>query len=116
MPTAGGYSDDSAPGPKADGRDSAPPARAIKACKGRLIHDIKAHRPDAVLALGEPAASTLLDSKKGIRLLRGEGCQQSPYFDSPVVATFHPAAREPDKLAVMMSDVGKLVGCGESWR
>ena len=98
------------PPPKMNGRDSAPPDKAIKACKDRLIHDIEAHNPNAVLALGGTAAETLLDSEEGIRRLRGR-CTQSPFFDAPVVATFHPAAREPNKLAVMISDVGKLVGC-----
>lgn len=101
------------PPPKMDGRDNPPPALAIKACRNRLIHEIKTHKPSAVLALGGPAARTLLGSKEGIRLLRG-GCRESPFFDPPVVATFHPAAREPDKLAVMISDVGRLVACGET--
>lgn len=96
------------PPPKIDGRDNPPRARAIDACRNRLINDIKSHKPSAVLALGVPAAKTLLDSEEGIRRLRGR-CKQSPFFDAPLVATFHPAAREPDKLDVMISDVGKLV-------
>jgi uracil-DNA glycosylase family 4 len=99
------------PPPKENGRDNRPTARAIKACRERLIHEIKTRKAEAVLALGGPAARTLLDSNKGIREMRREGCQHSPFFESPVVATFHPAAREPDKLAVMISDVGRLVTC-----
>ena len=101
------------PPPKVDGRDNPPPALAIKACRRRLIDEIRSHKPYAVLALGGPSARTLLGSREGIRLLRG-GYKQSPYFDPPVVATFHPAAREPGKLAVMISDVGTLVTCGET--
>jgi uracil-DNA glycosylase len=96
------------PPPGPDGSDNPPPPPAIRACMDRLKHDINARNPDAVLALGGPAARTLLQSKLGIRVLRDRECQKSPLFDAPVVATFHPAAREPDKLAVMISDVAKL--------
>ena len=104
------------PPPKADGRDDDPPTGAIEACQDRLVHEIKTHKPEAVLALGTPAAQTLLQSKRGIRVLRHEDCQHSSLFDSPVVATFHPAAREPNKFAVMVSDVEKLVACGQAER
>jgi DNA polymerase len=97
------------PPPNPDGTDNPPPAPAIKACIDRLKHDIKAHDPDGVLALGGPASRTLLDSTKGIRVLRVGGPKKSPLFKPPVVATFHPKAREPNKLAVMISDVAKLV-------
>ena len=96
------------PPPNPDGSDNPPPPAAIRACMDRLKHDINARNPDAVLALGGPAARTLLQSELGIRVLRNRECQKSPLFDAPVVATFHPAAREPDKLAVMISDVAKL--------
>lgn len=101
------------PPPKANGRDNPPPAAAMEACKHRLFNDIKSHNPSAVLALGGPAVKTLLGSTEGVRRLRDGGCKQSPFFAPPVVATFHPAAREPDKLARMISDVGKLVACGK---
>ena len=104
------------PEPKADGTDNRPPSLAIKACFDRLKHEVTAHEPAAVLVLGKHAAGTVLESELGIHALRDRGCQMSPHFDPPVVATFHPAAREPDKLAVMIADVGKLVACGASQR
>jgi uracil-DNA glycosylase family 4 len=100
--------------PLRSGKDTSPNDPQIRACKQRLLHEIRTHHPDAVLAVGAPAAQTVLDTKKGIRLLRAEGCMQSPFFDSPVKATFHRKAREPNRLAVMISDIGKLVACGSS--
>ncbi len=104
------------PVPNPDGTDNPPPASAIKACLGRLIQDITSHDPDAVLALGGPAARTLLGLREGIRVLRARGCQKSRLFVPPVVATFHPASREPNKLDVMAADVANLVACGEAYR
>ena len=104
------------PVPKANGADNRPPAGAIKACFSRLIQEIESHRPDAVLALGTPAAQTLLDVTDGIRELRGKGCQESPFFDQPVVATFHPASREPNRLDVITADIERLVSCGQKYR
>jgi DNA polymerase len=101
---------------KPNGMDNHPSGPAKRACIGRLIHEIKSHNPDAVLALGEAAAGTLLESELGIRVLRQRSCQRSRFFAPPVVATFHPAAREPNKLAVMVGDTAKLVTCGESYR
>jgi uracil-DNA glycosylase len=101
---------------KPNGMDKHPSAPAKKACIDRLIHEIKSHNPDAVLALGKAAAGTLLESKLGIRVLRQRRCQQSRFFAPPVVATFHPAARESNKLAVIGGDIAKLVECGESYR
>lgn len=104
------------PPPNPDGTDNRPPTPAIEACMDRLRHDIKTHDPEAVLVLGGPAAKTLLQSKLGIRLLRERGCQESPFFDAPVVATLHPASREPNKLDVMTADVAQLVACGATHR
>lgn len=98
--------------PLKDGKNTAPKAPAVKACKDRLIYDIESHIPEGVLALGGPAAKTLLASKKGITELRVGGIKESPLFDRPVVATFHPAAalRNPDNFPSIISDVGKLIG------
>lgn len=97
--------------PMKDGRNTAPDESAIEACRDRLVHDIKTHMPSVVLALGGPAAQTLLDSEERISVLRVGGPKQSPFFDPPVVATFHPsyARRNSDNLSLLTSDVGKLL-------
>jgi uracil-DNA glycosylase len=97
--------------PLKDGKNTSPEDAAIDACSDRLHHDIKSHKPDAVLALGGPAAQTLLDTKKKISFLRAGGPIESPFFEPPVVATFHPsyARRKPANLALMTLDVGKLL-------
>jgi uracil-DNA glycosylase family 4 len=93
------------------GKNTSPEDPAIEACKDRLIHDIKSHEPEAVLALGGPAAQTLLDSTERISVLREGGPKASPFFDPLVVATFHPsyARRNRDNLSLMTLDVGKLL-------
>lgn len=97
--------------PLKDGKNTSPEDDAIDACSDRLHHDIKSHKPDAVLALGGPAAQTLLDSQEKISVLREGGPKQSPFFAAPVVATFHPsyARRNAGNLALMTLDVGKLL-------
>jgi len=97
--------------PLENGRNTAPDDSAIEACKDRLIHDIKTHRPHAVLALGGPAAQTLLNSTERISVLREGGPKKSPDFDPLVVATFHPsyAKRKRVNLDLMTLDVGKLL-------
>jgi|tagenome__1003787_1003787.scaffolds.fasta_scaffold20773227_1 uracil-DNA glycosylase family 4 len=104
------------PPPKPDDSDNRPSTSAIKACFGRLIQEITSHDPDAVLALGEPATRTLLQSGEGIRRLREKGCQESPFVKPPVVATLHPASRERNRLDVITADVAKLVACGDAYR
>lgn len=104
------------PVPNPDGSDNPPSTSAIKACFGRLIQDITSHDPDAVLALGAPAARTLLGVKDGIRSLREKGCQESPFFMQPVVATLHPASRERNRLNVITGDIAELVAGGAAYR
>lgn len=96
--------------PLKDGKNTPPKAPAIKACRQRLITEIKAHVPEGVLALGAPASKTLLNSKAGINDLRVGGAKHSDELDLPVVATFHPAAalRNPDNFPSIIADVGKL--------
>ncbi len=45
-------------------------------------------RPKIILALGAPAAKTLLDSREGITRLRG---RIFPRYGAKVVPSFHPA-------------------------
>jgi uracil-DNA glycosylase family 4 len=97
--------------PLMDRKNTSPDDAAVAACKDRLVHEIETHKPDAVLALGGPAAQTLLDSEERISDLRVGDPKPSPFFDPPVVATFHPsyARRNAGNLSLMTSDVGKLL-------
>jgi DNA polymerase len=104
------------PTPKLGGADSRPTSEAIRACLGRLIEEIKSHNPEAVLALGVSAAQTLLESHDGIQELREKGCQESSFFDQPVVVTVHPASRVPNRLEVITADIAKLIECGAEYR
>ena len=67
------------------------PARdEILACRHVLEEQIRLIAPRVIVALGAPAAKTLLDQKKGINALRGRA---HPYSVPGVriVPTFHPA-------------------------
>lgn len=77
---------------------SKPRAVEIRSCRPWLEAEMRAIRPQLVVALGATAAQSLLGS--GFRLLanRGKVIAASP---SPVLATIHPSAilRAPDDLA-----------------
>jgi DNA polymerase len=70
----------------------------ITACVPFLIRQIGILKPTAILALGNTAAKTLLDSTEGITRLRGlftvfsGALFMSPEADIPLLPTFHPSA------------------------
>ncbi len=60
----------------------------IETCLPFLIRQIETIAPAAIVALGSPAAKTLLNTRTGITRLRGEW---HDFFGIPVMPTFHPA-------------------------
>ncbi len=65
-----------------------PEADEIATCSPFLFRQIEAIRPRAIVALGSPAAKTLLGTKEGITTLRGKW---GAFRGIPVMPTFHPA-------------------------
>ena len=60
----------------------------VETCSPFLARQIEAIGPKAIVALGSPAAKTLLDTRTGITRLRG---QWHDFNGIPVMPTFHPA-------------------------
>ena len=69
-------------------RNRNPEPDEVAACNPFLMAQIDAVEPQVVLALGNFAAQTLLNTKEGITKLRGRAYQ---YRASILVTTFHPA-------------------------
>ena len=74
-----------------------PAADEIAACKDYLLRQIEIIRPELIIALGAPAAQTLLGTRDGIGRLRGRFHDFYPSGSSmigepiPLLPTFHPA-------------------------
>jgi DNA polymerase len=60
----------------------------VRTCSPFLFRQIEAIRPAVIVALGSPAAKTLLETKAGITSLRG---RWGSFQGIPVMPTFHPA-------------------------
>ena len=60
----------------------------IGACNPFLVKQLELIAPKVIVALGSPAAKTLLQTNQGIMSLRG---RWSAYRGIPVMPTFHPA-------------------------
>jgi uracil-DNA glycosylase len=65
-----------------------PEAEEIATCRPYLERQIELVRPKLLIALGRPAAQTLLGSEMSIASARGK---LHRYGDIPVVVTYHPA-------------------------
>src|SRR5580765_633006 len=87
-----------------------PPTTAIKACRSRLVHEVRDRNPEKVLALGNIAAQTILETRTGITQLRIEPPVESREFGAVIIPTFHPAAalRNGDYLPSITKDVDKV--------
>ncbi|MCD6587206.1 MAG: uracil-DNA glycosylase [Candidatus Fermentibacteraceae bacterium] len=84
-----------------------PSAEEAEICGRYLERQIEIMRPGIIVALGASAARTLLGTRKGIGLLRGE---LHRYMDTPVLATYHPAAllRSPALKRPVWEDMKRL--------
>ena len=74
-----------------------PAADEIIACKGYLWRQIEIILPEVIVALGAPAAQTLLETREGIGRLRGQWHEFYPSGTKligeaiPLMPTYHPA-------------------------
>jgi DNA polymerase len=93
-----------------------PATDEIAACKNYLWRQIEIIRPEVIIALGAPAARTLLNTREGIGRLRSRWHDFYPSGTTmigepiPVMPTFHPAylLRDPSEKAKAWIDL-KLV-------
>jgi uracil-DNA glycosylase family 4 len=81
-----------------------PTSDEVVACAPFLLKQLDVLKPKVILALGNFAAQTLLDTDVGITKLRGV---EHAYHGIPLVATFHPAAllRNPNLKRPAWEDV-----------
>ncbi len=66
-----------------------PQPNEVEACSPYLIRQLELIRPKVIIAFGNFAAQTLLNTKDGIGKLRGA---VHTYHGTPLVVTYHPAA------------------------
>lgn len=91
--------------------NATPPASAVKACWPRLKKEIDESGATTILALGNTAAQTLLDTKTGITKLRTLPGLHSPSFEGVrIIPTIHPAAclRQGEWYPSMVRDISKV--------
>lgn len=88
-----------------------PPKKAIQCCAPRAKLEIRKRQPRTILALGNTAAQSILQSRTGITGLRVGPPKSSPeYPDVAIIPTFHPAAclRQSDNFPHLVKDFGKI--------
>ena len=98
--------------------NSDPPKEAIQACSRRLHNEIAGRQPSTIIALGNFAAKTLLQTSTGIMQLRVGPPKTSPNFPSArIIPTIHPAAalRASDYFPFIVTDLGKIAYNGQEW-
>jgi DNA polymerase len=98
-----------------ENRDPAPDE--ITACSPYLMEQLRVIDPEVIVALGAPAARTLLDTNEGIGRLRGRF--HDFYIDGPMsgcnpiplMPTYHPAylLRSPDQKAKAWADLQQVM-------
>jgi len=84
----------------------APRADELKACRRRLIEEVKARQPKLVIALGNAALRSLMNNYRlEISKQRG-GIDWCPDLGTYIIATYHPAAllRRPELIHDVMRD------------
>lgn len=84
-----------------------PSAAESEICSKFLEQQIDIMKPGIIVALGASAARTLLNTRTGIGLLRGEFHR---YLNTPVLVTYHPAAllRSPALKRPVWEDMKRL--------
>jgi uracil-DNA glycosylase family 4 len=97
-----------------DGTGATPSANALRACRPRLMEEIRDSGATKVLALGNSAAQSVLDTRTGVTSLRlGFGrVNEEELPGVTVYPTFHPAAalRVASFFPSIVSDFGKTKG------
>lgn len=81
----------------------------VATCSPFLVRQLQAIQPKVILALGAPAAKTLLGRSDGINALRGRWHAWSS-SRTPLLATFHPAylLRKPEDKGKTLADLKML--------
>ncbi len=90
-----------------------PPAQATRACRDRMVVEIRERRPKRILSLGNFATRAILGTDKGITQARIGPPKLSESFPGvEVVPTFHTAAAlyNPGSFPDIVTDIGKLAG------
>jgi uracil-DNA glycosylase family 4 len=82
-----------------------PSAEAIRACHGRLVHDIEAHPRAVIVALGRTAVRAVA-GRRDFPMLKQHG-EPLPTIWGPVVPTLHPARvlRRPAEYPLLVGDL-----------
>lgn len=95
--------------PEARGNDRKPTPQEIEACLSYLKKQIALIAPEIVVALGNTAAQTLLNSTESISRLRGK---TYPVENSVLIPTYHPAAllRNPSLKKAVWEDMKIAMG------
>lgn len=90
--------------------NATPSASAIEACHGRLIEDLQRMQPHTILAVGAPAASTLMGESVSITNSRGFGFHHKE-AGANVVLTIHPAycLRREETFTWLVRDIQKAL-------
>lgn len=91
-----------------------PEATEIAACQPYLVRQIELVRPKLLIALGRPAAQTLL--QREVRIGQARGHLYS-YMDIPVIVTYHPAylLRNQEDKAKAWEDLCFMRKQAEQW-
>jgi DNA polymerase len=90
-----------------------PAVDEVIACKGYLWRQLEIIQPEVIVALGAPAAQTLLETREGIGRLRGKFRDFYPSGSAligepiPLLPTYHPAylLRSPGEKAKAWADL-----------
>lgn len=88
-----------------------PPSEAVRACADRLHHEISERLPHTIVALGNFAARSILQTNEGITKLRvGPPKRSDAYPGVRIIPTFHPAASlyNPGSFPDIVTDFGKV--------
>ena len=88
----------------------APEKDESDACIPFLFRQINAIRPKLIVALGNPAMQSLLNTKEGITRMRGKLADYPRIDGIKVIPTFHPAylLRSPDKKKEAWEDMKRV--------
>ena len=86
-----------------------PKPEEVEACGDFMLRQVRAIKPEVVVALGKFAAQTLLDSKSPISALRG---RFHDYHGIPLMPTFHPSAllRDASMKRPVWEDMKQVLG------
>jgi DNA polymerase-1 len=101
-----------------DPNGATPTAKAIQACRPRLLGELQEREVQDVVALGNSAAQSVLGTRSGVTVLRvGQGRSSEDLPGVRVIPTFHPAAclRVPGFFPSLVNDIGKLRGFHSTW-